>query len=785
MTVALTNGSLCRLLVGLAFLSLAASVHAQTPAAVPPAEALTDARVVASITRGIDYLIKDVDAKLLPLKKFPDNQRVDHIAEPGELMLETYALLYIGSGVRDQRLQIHDERMKNLIDILLRLDSVETYTTALQTLALGQLPQTPEVKKAINRTATKLIKGRTKVGGYVYHLDQTTSDGHDQSNSQYGLLGVWAAADWGVVVPASYWKETSDFWRSNQFPAGGWNYSQGLVMTKPMTAAGVASLLVCEEFLNHSVGLEPRPNVPIERGLAALITDFDPNSNDFYYLYGVERAGLASGSKFFGKHDWYREVAANVLHAQQNEGDFASSFSGTNAVRATCYAILILGRGRAPVVMNKLQYDGPWNARPRDNANLHAQLARDFERHLNWQSVPLSAFPEDWLDAPVLLITGSKDPNFTSDEVAKLRQYVNNGGLIYSVADGESKEFSDAVARYAAQMILPDPLHEEFKFRELPSDHPLFRVRGQYANPPKTFGISNGVRELWIHSPQDFGAAWQSVDKNKKDAWDIPAALLVYMAGQEGLRSRLQALSVPAPAKSPRWHITIAQLQHTGNWDPEPGAWPRLARIMALQSDTALDIKDVAITDLPKMADPPVLAHLAGTTKLTLTPEETKALQDYVAAGGTLFVEAIGGKEEFATSAAEALKTVFPEGKLSVIRPEYSLFTGDMFPLYVDDKPVRTPFPATAHIDEVEYRRLWVQEHGRLTVPRIQCMTLKKRAAVLFSAEDITSGLLGSNTWAIGGYAPDSAIAIARNIVLFSWRNSRAFQAAKSLATRP
>ena len=141
-----------------------------------------------------------------------------------------------------------------------------------------------------------------------------------------------------------------------------------------------------------------------------------------------------------------------------------------------------------------------------------------------------------------------------------------------------------------------------------------------------------------------------------------------------------------------------------------------------------------------------------------LSEEQKKALRDYVTAGGTLFVEAIGGKEEFAGSAADALKGVFPESKLKNVPPDYMLYTGS--------------FTAhTAHIPEVEYRRYWVLSHGALTAPRIQYMNVNKRAAVFFSSEDLTSGLLGTNAWAIGGYSPESAVSLGRNLVLYAWRN--------------
>ncbi len=49
--------------------------------------------------------------------------------------------------------------------------------------------------------------------------------------------------------------------------------------------------------------------------------------------------------------------------------------------------------------------------------------------------------------------------------------------------------------------------------------------------------------------------------------------------------------------------------------DPEPGAWPRMARIMAAQYDTKLKIEVVKVDALGDLKDPPPVAHLLGTAR--------------------------------------------------------------------------------------------------------------------------------------------------------------------------
>ncbi|HUO10559.1 MAG TPA: DUF4159 domain-containing protein [Phycisphaerae bacterium] len=718
-----------------------------------------DEEVLRAIQRGVDFLLKDMQTRLEPARNVPESQlsKPTLLNSAGEFTLEAYALLHAGRDLKDPRLYFRDDHMSLAVNVLEHQQIDHTYTTALQCLALAELPQLPEVKDALGRAAKRLVAGTGTAGGYTYTLENPGRDAHDQSNSQYGLLGVWAAADWGIDISPKYWKETDNFWRTIQNEDGGWSYGggKGEASTLTMTAAGVASLIVCQDFMDRTPVLERVADSAMDNGVSALARGFDPESDNLYYMYGVERVGLASGTKYLGNKNWYRLGAAKLLKLQHEDGSFGGSMTGGDPAVLTSYALLFLMRGRAPVAINKLEYDGPWNARLRDVANATKYLERAVEKHLNWQAVPLDVAFEEWLDAPVLLITGSKDPAFSDDDVAKLQAFVNAGGLIASVTQGNSRKFDEAMKRYAIRI---GPGADAW--RQLPADHPLFTVYSHPKEPPELYGVSNGLRELWIHCPADFDASWQIGDfrsKLRRQAWELPAQLVFYAAGKEGLRSKLDSLVVPAlpaDAGSPKQYIKMVELERDGNWNPEPAAWPRLARMLANRG-VVLSIDHVKATALAAMADKPVLVHLAGTGKLQLTEDEQQALKIYVLSGGTLFVEALGGDADFRTSAEEMLTKLFSDAKLKTVPANYLLYTGAF-------SKAATP------IEQVEYRKWWVLKNGSLATPRLQYMTLEKRVGVLFSAEDITSGLLGTDTWGISGYTPRSAVALARNIVLFA-----------------
>src|SRR6185437_13873638 len=133
-------------------------------------------------------------------------------------------------------------------------------------------------------------------------------------------------------------------------------------------------------------------NVNIDRGLAWLDKHIDSvmtlNSGVYHYaIYGVERIGVASGRKYIGGIDWFERGSQALVQTQAADGAW------NNTLHDTCFGILFLVRGRAPVIMNKLIYANapqkqanPWNERPRDVANLAKWMGkRSLEGFFNWQ----------------------------------------------------------------------------------------------------------------------------------------------------------------------------------------------------------------------------------------------------------------------------------------------------------------------------------------------------------------------------------------------------------------
>jgi hypothetical protein len=593
-------------------------------------------------------------------------------------------------------------------------------------------------------------------GAYTYSEQQKDSFVWDNSNSQYGVLGIWSAAEAGMEIPRKYWTDVEKHWTDDQDRDGSWGYNHG-GGSVAMTLAGLTSLFVCRDYLGTPSSSEGvgRPELPasIQRGLAWLEAQdraVQIPGGDYwgYTLYALERVGLASGYKAFGGHDWYRQLAAEVVKAQKPDG----SWNDGDEIN-TSFALLFLARGRHPLLMSKLRFEASesgaaWANRPRDVANLARFAGRELERQLNWQVVSAQRDWSEWLDAPILYLASHADPGFDEDEIAKLRSYVEAGGLLYLQADGDSSEF-DAFARRLARRLFP-----QYPLADVPADHFLYQILYKLdgdAVPLKM--VSNGVRALMVYSPHDLALHWQQRASNTHpQAFQFGVNLFLYACGKSDLRNRLASIVIPEPQQPPKGGVVrIARLRYAGDWDPEPGAWPRFARWFARETDCQVELATVPLHALLPAAAP--LAHLTGAAAIPVSDADVEATRRYVDGGGTLLIDSLGGSEAFAASAAQLLTRAFPDASLHKLS-EAELPLAPLLPGMDDLSATALPLRSYTLTRLADASSASPQGfvHGK--------------GRVIYTPLDITSGLLGTNTWGILGYTPTTAQSLLKNIVL-------------------
>jgi hypothetical protein len=703
----------------------------------------------------------------------------------GLTAISTYALLASGKDWRDKDLA-------PAIDFLLKANIEGTYSLGMSSQLALFLPPA-KTRQLVKFNTGKLgnglflppggvpaIKWPENVGFYSYWTgspagsDQLTfnpntrnfgspqeRDWYDRSASQYGVLGMWALEQAGGDIPKSYWAIVDTAWKRAQNNDGGWNYRQGDERTASMTAAGIATLFITQDYTLQRNWGDCRGGVKneyIEHGLEWIDRHIDEAVNGtFYTLYGIERIGAASGRRYFGGKDWFDLGAQYLLSKQHEDG----SWSGDRGeIPDTCFALLFLARGRAPLLMNKLQYESQegrnavpdvWDERPRDVANLAAWVGKQQESFFNWQVVNFDVPAEQLHDAPILYIAGSRMISMKEEEMKVLRAFIVGGGMIVGNADCNSPAFA------AGFMKLGKGLFPKYEFKPTPANDLIWREQfTQFRTKPRVMELSNGVRKLMVLLPDDPARAWQMRnEKSGETSYELGANIFLYATDKQGGSARgagyfasasATTQSSTQPATRPTRKIQVARLMLGPNPDPEPGGWTRLAKILWRTSKIDLTTKNVTTSNLSGFK----IAHLTGTGSFSLDPKSRDALKSFVTSGGTLVIDAAGGDSAFADSMQTELEAMFGAGKLDLLPPDHPLYT-----------------KSDLKLEEPYYRRYALDHVADRKHPQLRAISLNNRLAVFFSREDLSAGLVGEEVDGIYGYTPQCATNLMAAILAY------------------
>ena len=764
------------------------------------------------VQRAIGAIIQELYARKDPVRfwepaKLPTGESKQR---GGYSALVVLALLSAGETFQDPRL-------RDAVSYLEKVGMDGTYAVSMRANVWAMLP--PKFNKLLADDTKWLVDGFSEgVGGWNYRQQPNTIR-RDNSITQFGALAFWEAAKRGLDIDARYWRMLEDRFLTMQLADGGWNYTGDGQSTGSMTAAGLATLFITQDLL-HSleyVAINPNRQTQSQQAIADALKwmdeNFAPDENPnrftyyYYYLYAVERAGLASGYKYFGGHDWYRQAAAQLLRrlctwdptTRQMTVNRRIAGDGRAAqVRASqlAFALLFLSRGRAPVAINKLQDTNvAWNNRPRDVANLTAWLQANTESGLNWQIVDLQSEPHEWLDAPMLYFASHQRVGWldqlpqdidayvpemrqlyrahAAGEIAdepqaptrpkiepldKLRTYLDLGGLLFAVNEGKTHAFADSIEKIGRVM------YPQYDWRTLGEDHWAYTILLPVQNKrPALRGLSNGVRELIILAPTtDLSATFQARLDNERSHYRTAANIYFYASELNRPRPRLAphfVAGINDPQddmrfEAPLARATIVRAIHADNWDAEPQALTVFSGAMRQQHEFQLTLLDHPLFRIHQLDPPPDLVVVSGLDEHHFTGPQRDALRAYVEAGGVVLFETPGGRGQFTLSAEQACTEIFEAPIRSLFR--HRIVTGH-------------GLRGAAHLSRLEYRPFSFEVFGaHETTPRLRGMVIDGQPRVLFSREDISHALLDQPCWGIAGYQSNSARRLLGNIVRYT-----------------
>lgn len=254
-------------------------------------------------------------------------------------------------------------------------------------------------KPQIQMVSDFLVGQQKRYGAWEYAEGDCQGD---TSITQYGILGLWAAARAGIQVPTKVWDDAAQWHMRTQLQGGAFSYHPlgGEATPKhSMVVAGVGSMSVIKLMLVKSLEAEPilsdpdsktkksdkafgvlervtpqaTPDVPaaataatdanqkpktsradldrsIGGGMGWLAKNYtidNPSGWGLYYLYGLERVGSLTSADKINGHDWYKEGCAFLVKKQESDGSFKDV---GGLVSATCFAALFMARATEKLV---------------------------------------------------------------------------------------------------------------------------------------------------------------------------------------------------------------------------------------------------------------------------------------------------------------------------------------------------------------------------------------------------------------------------------------------------
>jgi len=312
--------------------------------------------------------------------------------------------VHLGSSFGGQRAllvlaAIHDEvppenkTFQRAFAELVRDNLSGTYELAVRLMVMAELPNYPNRTAAAAKDCVALLAHQCDDGGFSYASGRGRMD---LSNTQYGALGLRAAAALGARVDSSRWKRLLTLTTNIQDSYGGFSYGLQGAPYASMTVAGIGVL----EIANQHLPTESRRKETegrIARGWKWMDTHVADIGNPAatwspYFHYGLERAAILSGKTQVAGKDWYELGAEMFLREQLRDGGWAigQKHAGQSQPIDTAFAILFLRKKFKKTLENPITPGGgnPVSALGAQATDAEIERAVAFDGLRGRQAVP-------------------------------------------------------------------------------------------------------------------------------------------------------------------------------------------------------------------------------------------------------------------------------------------------------------------------------------------------------------------------------------------------------------
>lgn len=411
-----------------------------------------------------------------------------------------------------------------------------------------------------------------------------------------------------------------------------------------------------------------------------------------------------------------------------------------------------------------------WNLCPADLQSLLRLAGNGLAVRYGTQTVALATFEADPATMPVLFLSGTRSLRLDGDQLAKLRLYVQRGGLVVFDSVAGSPYFTDSTRQVLGKLFPESPL------RRIPADHPLLHAavdvttagfgKNTPGTPPETRPVFEaiyvGCRIGVLLSPYGLGCGWDgrpvpqlplAVFYDVETAGKIGVNLVAYALGyaEAGLEEAKPELFGAADAGAPSDELVFTQLVHSGHWDVHPGAAAALLRKSAGVLAARVSLRRQAVDPDRDALTGRHFAYLTGLDDFKFSDRALVNLRHFLEGGGTLVVNNGLGLATFDAAVRRELRRLLPTGVLRPVAAGHPLLTAGPFP-----------------VGEVHLSPAAKAAEPAQAGPALEAIEIGGDLRVIYSRLDLEAGWTGCEHPLMKGYEADTATALGLDLLLYA-----------------
>ena len=679
----------------------------------------------------------------------------------------------------------------------------QTRTVAARLHCLARHGGMSAYRRVIYSDAEFLSEAQQPDGGWLATDDQRTRVLNRSGNtvSFDVLMALREARIAGVQVDRVIWRKALNYWLEAQaFDGGYYDHIEkyggvGLPPSIAQTATGVAALIALSD-MNTGLGGRSCASRVAGHSHAKAISDaidwlnreYDPTAEQpmgaivilghlddpFLEADRMRAVGAISGlQEFNGYNHFFYSAKKLTENYAKGVGQFGVAGREPLNLHRTAWALDILGAGNAPTICQRITVGGGEEDTSQfkcDVPHLVRYISEARRRQFNWRHVSIDTDIEELVRVPITILNFVGPPDWSEAQWNQLRLYAFAGGTIVANIDEDFEgDRQEVVSGLSA--VFP-----EYEFRRLPDDHLVFEPdkldkedveddeeleeaeedsiaddgepsEDVETDRPGLVAMGNGFREFMFVADENWSCHWHLYKTDEfRASFEFMNNLLRYAT--DGSPPRDSFWESTYPADTVNLQALSAKYIEVGADKPAyPDHMFYLDRLLRYNYRLAVNrVEDDEDADLIWIS----------VTGGEFGDDDKVKLRRAVRSGAFLFIDIVGGDEDWAENFQTALQDAVDGVSLEHARRTSPVYTGEI--------------PGTRGFNAVNVRfRKSLQSRFRKR-GRCDLYNIVDRGRVVgtFSTHDITSGV-GYNLYpGCRGVVPGDARKVAMNVVLLA-----------------